>query len=116
MESTARALGELGDETSAVMSSTCDTWIDRSEAAALRHATPLAAVSAIYGYTAEHFSAMPLLAAAAILLNEGRLVRLLRQAPRELRGATGEERADRFIALCTDFSGCVSAALFSAGL
>jgi hypothetical protein len=108
-------LRELG-EVPALMTSSCNTWIDRGETAALRRSAPGAIVSAIYGHTAEHFSATPLLAAAAVFLNGGRLPRLLHAAPRnprELRGATGEERPERFGVLCTDFTGCVSAALFA---
>jgi hypothetical protein len=107
-------LGELGDA-EAVLTSTCGTWVDRAEAAAVRHARPHAVVSSIYGHTAEHFSATPLLAAAAVLLNGGRLPRLL-GSMRDLRGASGEERPDRFAALCTDFTGLVSGAIFATTL
>ena len=111
VESVARVLRELGD-VPAVMTSACGTWVDRGEAAALRRVRPQAIVSSIYGCTAEHFSAAPLLAAAAVLLGGGRLPRML-EVMRDLRGATGDERPDRFAAVCTDFTGCVSGAIFA---
>jgi hypothetical protein len=48
-----------------------------------------------------------------VLLNGGRFPRLLLTPPRGLRGATGGERFDHFGVLCTDFTGCVSAAIFA---
>jgi 3-oxoacyl-[acyl-carrier-protein] synthase II len=116
IESASRVLHELGDDLPAVLTSSCDTWIDRAEAAAIRRAMPHAIVSAIYGHTAEHFSVTPLLAAAAVLLNDGRLPPFVQAPPRELVAATGEERPERFGVLCTDFTGCVSGALFARGL
>jgi 3-oxoacyl-(acyl-carrier-protein) synthase len=115
VESAGRVLRELGD-VPAVMTSSCGTWIDRGEAAAVRRALPAlpnAAVSSIYGHVAEHFSASALLSVAAVLLGGGRL-------PRDLgaRAATADAppRVDRFAALCTDFTGCVSAGLFTTPL
>jgi 3-oxoacyl-[acyl-carrier-protein] synthase II len=105
VESTLRVLQRLG-ETQAVLASFDGTWIDRTELAALRRAAPERIISSLYGHTAEHFSAMPLLAIAAVLLN-GKLPRLLEPA-RDLRGATGLESPERVAALCTDFSGCVT--------
>src|SRR5207247_10124937 len=93
------------------------TWVDRSEAAVLRKVCPHALVSAVYGHTAEHFSATPLLAAAAVLLGGGRLPRTLMDRWRGVRGvraAGGDERVDHFAVLCTDFSGAVSGAVFAA--
>ena len=114
VESAARVLGELSEagDVPAVLSSACGTWVDRAEAAAVRHALPSAIVSSIYGHVAEHFSATPLLASAAVLLNGRRLPRFF-EPIRGLRGASGEERVDRFAALCTDFTGCVSGVLFA---
>ena len=116
IESASRVLRDLGDDLPAVMLSSCDTWIDRGEAAAVRRATSAATVSAIYGHTAEHFSAAPLLAAAAVLLNEGKLPRLAGRSLRDLTAARGDERPERFGVLCTDFTGGVSAGLFAVGL
>jgi 3-oxoacyl-[acyl-carrier-protein] synthase II len=105
VESTLRVLEQLG-ETEAVLASFDGTWIDRTELAALRRAAPGRIISSLYGHTAEHFSAMPLLAIAAVLLS-GKLPRLLEPA-RDLHGATGQESPERIAALCTDFSGCVT--------
>jgi 3-oxoacyl-[acyl-carrier-protein] synthase II len=109
VESTLRVLEQLG-ETPAVLASLDGTWIDRTELAALRRAAPERIVSSLYGHTAEHFSAMPLLAIGAVLLN-GKLPRLL-EAARDLHGATGHENPERVAALCTDFSGCVTGVVF----
>jgi 3-oxoacyl-[acyl-carrier-protein] synthase II len=91
----------------AVLTSMSGTWVDRSEAAALRRTAAGATISSIYGHIAEHFAATPLLAVASVLLS-GHLPRLLSEPPRELRAAHGSERPDRVAAICTDFTGCVS--------
>ena len=88
------------------------TWVDRAEAAAIRRATPSAVASSLYGHVAEHFSASPLLGVAAALLT-GRLPRML-QPLRDLAAADGTEPAERFAAICTDFTGCVSGVLIEA--
>jgi 3-oxoacyl-[acyl-carrier-protein] synthase II len=107
----ARVLQKL-DAPRAVMTSGNGTWIDRAEGAAIRRATPEAVVSNLYGHAAEHFSASPLLGIAAALLT-GRLPRMLTPV-RDVRDATGTEPADRFAAICTDFTGCVSGVLVQA--
>jgi 3-oxoacyl-[acyl-carrier-protein] synthase II len=114
IESGARVIGELGD-IEAVMTSACGTWVDRSEAAALRRAGRDVWTSCTYGHTAEHFSATPLLGAAAVLLSGGRPPRLLLDACRSGgRAVVGAEQQpiQRFATLCTDFSGCVCATAF----
>jgi 3-oxoacyl-[acyl-carrier-protein] synthase II len=108
VESAVRVLRELG-ETPAILNSSCGTWVDRAETAAIRRAAPQAIVSSIYGHFAEHFSASPLLAIAAVLLG-GRLPQLL-EPIRDQRGAKGDERVGRFAALCTDFTGLVGGVL-----
>src|SRR5207249_4669802 len=73
-----RVLRDLGNPRF-VVSSANVTWIDRVEAAALRHVAmeapaskSRALISSIYGYVAETFSTCPLAALAAVLLT-GRL-------------------------------------------
>jgi 3-oxoacyl-[acyl-carrier-protein] synthase II len=112
IESAVQVLETLRSPAAAVLTSACDTWIDRAESAAIRRAAPSATVSSLYGHTAEHFSASPLLAIAATLLT-GRLPRML-QPMRDLHSANGGEPAGRFAALCTDFTGCVSGILVEA--
>jgi 3-oxoacyl-[acyl-carrier-protein] synthase II len=98
-----------------IMSSACGTWIDRAEAAAIRRSVGVRTVSAIYGHIAETYSASPLAAVAAVLLS-GKLPRLLGGAwEGPVQAAAGEERVGSFASLCTDFTGCVSGVLFSAG-
>ena len=94
-----------------MLTSASRTWVDRSEAAAIRAAAPDAVVSSIYGHTAEHFSATPLLGIASALLG-GRIPRAL-EPMRDLKSADGTEPAGRFAALCTDFTGCASGALIA---
>ena len=108
VESACRVLEKL-QSPRAVLTSTSGTWVDRAEAAALRRAAPAAVASTLYGHVAEHFSASPLLAVAATLLT-GRLPRML-QPVRDLRTSDGTESADRFAAICTDFTGCASGVL-----
>jgi 3-oxoacyl-(acyl-carrier-protein) synthase len=110
VESAVRVIKSLGPAP-AVLTSSSATWVDRSEAAALRAAAPEAIVSSIYGHTAEHFSATPLLGLASVLLTR-RLPRLL-EGMRDLKSADGTEPAGRVAALCTDFTGCVSGVLIS---
>ncbi|HYO09081.1 MAG TPA: beta-ketoacyl-[acyl-carrier-protein] synthase family protein [Tepidisphaeraceae bacterium] len=109
IESAVRVLETLG-RPGHVLAGLSGTWTDRAEAAALRRAAPSAVVSSLYGHTAEHFSAMPLLAVAAVLLT-GKLPRLLQPIDR-VAAASGTERPDRAAAICTDFTGCVSGVLF----
>ena len=111
IESACRVLESL-QSPRAVLTSTSGTWVDRAEAAAIRRATPTAVASSLYGHVAEHFSASPLLGVAAALLS-GRLPRML-QPLRDISPATGTELAERFAAICTDFTGCVSGVLVEA--
>jgi len=111
IESACRVLESL-QSPRAVLTSTSGTWVDRAEAAAIRRATPTAVASSLYGHVAEHFSASPLLGVAAALLS-GQLPRML-QPLRDIRPADGIEPADRFAAICTDFTGCVSGVLVEA--
>ena len=111
IESACRVLKAL-DPPRAVLTSMSGTWVDRAESAAIRRAAPSAVAASMYGHVAEHFSATPLLGIAAGLLT-GRLPRML-QPLREIRGADGTEPADRFAAVCTDFTGCVSGVLVGA--
>jgi 3-oxoacyl-[acyl-carrier-protein] synthase II len=106
VDAAARVLAELSSPRF-VLTSGCDTWVDRAELAALRRAVPGATVSTLYGHAAEHFSASPLLAIASVLLT-ARMPRMLWPAPPSLHSAGGDERPDSFAALCTDFTGCVS--------
>jgi 3-oxoacyl-(acyl-carrier-protein) synthase len=106
IDAAARVLAELSAPRF-VLTSACDTWVDRAEFAALRRAVPSATVSTLYGHAAEHFSASPLLAIASVLLT-GRMPRMLGPAPSSLHPALGAERPDSFAALCTDFTGCVT--------
>jgi 3-oxoacyl-(acyl-carrier-protein) synthase len=108
IESAVRVIESLG-KPDAILTSLSGTWTDRAEAAALRRAAPQARVSSLYGHTAEHFSASPLLALAAVLLT-GQLPRMLHPLA-DLPAADGTGRTDRAAAICTDFTGCVSAAL-----
>ena len=106
-----RVLRDLGTPRF-VVSSANGTWIDRAEAAALRHAgrkgSAEPVVSAIYGHVAETFSAGPLAAIAAVLLT-GRLPALFGTGAPGLRGARpGEERPASFGVICTDYTGLVS--------
>lgn len=108
IDSACRVLHEFGSPR-AVMTSMSGTWVDRAEAGAIRRAADGTVVSSLYGHAAEHFSASPLLSIAAVLLS-GRLPRLLSPI-RDVRAADGTERPDRFAAICTDFTGCVSGVL-----
>jgi len=116
-----RVLRDLGSPRF-VVSSANGTWIDRVEAAALRHVAgeapaskSRAVVSSIYGYVAETFSTCPLAALAAVLLT-GRLPALFGPGPGLGNGcaagpigASGTEgRATPFGVLCTDYAGLVS--------
>ncbi|MEO6436317.1 MAG: beta-ketoacyl synthase N-terminal-like domain-containing protein, partial [Tepidisphaeraceae bacterium] len=111
VESAVRVLEALGPAP-AVLTSSSGTWVDRSEAAALRRSAAGAKVSSIYGHAAEHFSATPLLGLAAVMLT-GRLPCLLDAPSRELAPADGSERPERVAALCTDFTGCVSGVMIA---
>jgi 3-oxoacyl-[acyl-carrier-protein] synthase II len=111
IESACRVLETL-DSPRAVLTSTSGTWVDRAEAAAIRRVTPNTLASSLYGHVAEHFSASPLLGVAATLLT-GRLPRML-QPLRDVSPADGSEAAERFAAICTDFTGCVSGVLVEA--
>jgi 3-oxoacyl-(acyl-carrier-protein) synthase len=111
IESACRVLESL-ESPRAVLMSSSGTWVDRAEAAAIRRKIPSAVASSLYGHAAEHFSASPLLGVAAALLT-GRLPRML-QPLREIRGADGSEPAERFAAICTDFTGCVAGVLVEA--
>jgi 3-oxoacyl-[acyl-carrier-protein] synthase II len=107
----ARVLCELGSP-HFVVSSANGTWIDRAEAAALRHVGRKGAgepvVSSLYGHFAETFSASPLAAVAAVLLT-GRLPALFGTGAPGLRGARpGAERVGSFGVICTDYTGLVS--------
>lgn len=107
IESARRVLRDL-NHPAHVLSSACGTWIDRAEAAAIRHAEGVRTVSAIYGHISETFSASPLVAVAAALLS-GKLPRLLGGAwAGSVRAAGGEEEIESFAALCTDFTGSVT--------
>jgi hypothetical protein len=110
---TARVLRDLGGPTS-VISSANGTWIDRSEAAALRlvarDTRSVPTVSSIYGHIAETFSAGPLAALSAVLLT-GRLPVLLGSPDDGLRHAgRGGTRVASFGVICTDYTGLVSGA------
>jgi 3-oxoacyl-[acyl-carrier-protein] synthase II len=110
---TARVLRDLGSPPS-VISSANGTWIDRSEAAALRlvsrDAGCVPTVSSIYGHVAETFSAGPLAALSAVLLT-GRLPALLGTPDDGLRHAErGGARVDSFGVICTDYTGLVAGA------
>lgn len=110
VESVMRVLRDLG-QPGAVISSANGTWIDRAEAAALRHggssAGNAATVSSIYGHLAETFSAGPLAAIAAVLLT-GRIPALFGAGVSGLRTAGAMEETRSFGVLCTDYTGLVS--------
>jgi hypothetical protein len=94
-----------------VISSANGTRIDRAELAALRRACPGATVSSIYGHVAESFSVTPLLGIAATLL-AGRLPALRGGSIDPTTGltpATGAETPESVVALCSDYTGHVSA-------
>jgi hypothetical protein len=125
-------LRELGNP-AAVVSSANGTWVDRVEAAALRHAgsrggdspasasaRPRTVVSSLYGHVAETFSVGPLAAVAAVLLT-GKLPALFGPGPGGPEGGRGGERAaglaratasqtppESFGVLCSDYAGLVS--------
>jgi 3-oxoacyl-[acyl-carrier-protein] synthase II len=112
IESVADVLKRLGDPAH-IITSANGTWIDRAESAAIRRSISGGGgdrvVSSIYGHIAETFSVSPLVAITATLLS--------RKMPRFLASdcegggihtATGDENADNFAAICTDFSGSVS--------
>jgi 3-oxoacyl-[acyl-carrier-protein] synthase II len=108
----ARVLCDLGAP-GFVISSANGTWVDRAEAAALRHVgrkglAEQPVVSSVYGHVAETFSAGPLAAIAAVLLT-GRLPALFGTGAPGLRGArSGAERPGSFGVICTDYTGLVS--------
>jgi 3-oxoacyl-[acyl-carrier-protein] synthase II len=129
IESAAGVLRELGDP-AAVISSANGTWVDRVEAAALRHAGSRGdssssaprrtVVSSLYGHVAETFSVGPLAAVAAVLLT-GKLPALFGPGPNGPKGEPGGARAsglaratasqappESFGVLCTDYAGLVS--------
>jgi hypothetical protein len=94
-----------------VISSANGTWVDRAELAALRRECAGAVVSSAYGHVAESFSVGPLMGIAATLLT-GRMPRLRGGGLGGLEGlaaATGEERPDSVVAICTDYAGVVGA-------
>jgi 3-oxoacyl-[acyl-carrier-protein] synthase II len=94
-----------------VITSANGTRVDRTELAALRLACPGATVSSMYGHVAESFSVTPLLGIAATLLS-GRLPALRGGAIDRTTGlaaATGAETPDSVVALCSDYTGHVSA-------
>jgi 3-oxoacyl-[acyl-carrier-protein] synthase II len=93
-----------------VLSSACGTWIDRAEAAAIRHSDGVRLVSAIYGHMAESFSVSPLVGLGAVLFS-GKMPSLLGGGWKDDRGirvARGDETIDSVAAICTDFTGAVS--------
>jgi 3-oxoacyl-[acyl-carrier-protein] synthase II len=104
IDTAVRVLNHLG-QPAHVLSSACGTWIDRSEAAAVRRAGGRS-VSSIYGHIAETFSASPLIGIAAVLLTR-RLPKLFGQAPDALL-AGSQQPIESFAAICTDFTGSVS--------
>jgi hypothetical protein len=114
-DAAARVMGDLPSPF--VLTSNCDTWVDRAEAAALRRARGSPTISTIYGHAAEHFSASSLLGIASVL-QTGRMPRMLASLstpPPNARVADGSEHPQSFAAICTDFTGCVSGVLISMG-
>jgi 3-oxoacyl-[acyl-carrier-protein] synthase II len=110
-----RVLAELGDPRY-VLASANGTWIDRVEAAGIRHSARRAGrpavVSSPYGHIAETFSVNALAGIAAVLLT-GRLPSLLGPAPAEndteVAATTDNELVTTFAALSTDYTGLISA-------
>lgn len=94
-----------------VISSANGTWVDRTELAALRRCCGEGAVvSSVYGHLAESFSVGPLLALAGTLLS-GRMMALRGAGLANVSGlspATGTEKPEAVVALCTDYQGLVS--------
>ncbi|MFA9477685.1 beta-ketoacyl synthase N-terminal-like domain-containing protein [Phycisphaerales bacterium AB-hyl4] len=93
-----------------VISSANSTWIGRAEASAVASARADATVSSVYGHFGEMFSVGPFAAIAAALL-AGKLPALRGGLPTggTLNAATGNESADDFAVLCSDYAGSMSA-------
>ena len=114
IDSAGRVFRDLGSSAN-VLSSACGTWIDRAEAAAIRHTGGVRKVSSIHGHVAETFSVSSLAGIAATLLS-GKMPRLLGNGCNgDVPAASGEDRADSFSAICTDFTGCVSGVRIGVG-
>jgi 3-oxoacyl-[acyl-carrier-protein] synthase II len=109
-----RVLAELGDQRH-VLASANGTWLDRVEAAGLRHSARRAGhrvvVSSPYGHLAETFSVNALAGIAGVLLT-GHLPTLLGPSPAEndTEAAAGSdsEVVTSFAALSTDYTGLIS--------
>ncbi|MEX0746280.1 MAG: beta-ketoacyl-[acyl-carrier-protein] synthase family protein [Phycisphaeraceae bacterium] len=104
-----QVLSKLGSP-QRIISSANSTWIGRAEALAIAAGGRNATVSSMYGHFGELFSAGPLAAIATGLLT-AKLPRLDGGLPAgtALNAATGDESADDFAVLCTDFTGGMSA-------
>lgn len=89
------------DSPRAVVGSANNTWVDRAEAAAIGRERDDAVVSSLYGHIPELFSAAPLAAVAAVLL-DGKL---------PLSNADGQRdnSFDSFGVLCTGYTGTITA-------
>jgi 3-oxoacyl-(acyl-carrier-protein) synthase len=104
-------LAQLGPA-QAIISSACNTWIDRAEAIAIGKSGGGAPVWSPHGHAPELFSAGPFLGIAALYLR--------RNLPRTivppgaiddgLRRCTGEESPISVNVVATDFTGCVAGA------
>jgi 3-oxoacyl-[acyl-carrier-protein] synthase II len=88
IDATIAVLGELRNP-QCIMTSANNTWIDRSESAAIHRANSSASVSALYGRIAETFSVGPLASIAAAVSNPARA-------------------AHSVGVLCTDYTGLVA--------
>jgi 3-oxoacyl-[acyl-carrier-protein] synthase II len=100
-----------------VISSANGTWVDRAELAGIRRACPGAVVTSAYGHAAETFSTGPLLGIAGTLLS-GKMLRLRGDGLSGVDGvspATGDERPESFVSLCTDYAGSVTGVRFAPG-
>jgi 3-oxoacyl-[acyl-carrier-protein] synthase II len=90
IDATLQVLHELRDP-QRIMSSANNTWIDRTESAAIRRANASASVAAMYGRIAETYSVGPLAAIASQL-------------------SAAVPSSDSFGVLCTDYTGLVAGA------
>ncbi len=89
IDATIEVLRELRDP-SAIVSSANNTWIDRSESAAIRHLNSNVSTRSLYGSIAETFSVGPLASIAAML--------------------SASNKTEDFAVLCTDYTGLVAGA------
>ena len=92
LDATLQVLHELHDP-ARVISSANNTWVDRSESAAIRRVNPNAVAFSLYGSIAETFSVGPLAGIAA-----------------HLTGKQRKARDEEFAVLGTDYTGLVAGA------